>query len=733
MASIFERLFGFASKEQHHVPAQKRQQKRSRTCRIEELEGREMLSVSPLASALADVFADYGDTAIYLAEPQTGTQSDNNDSAAVSTPAVLATAAPGDAQPGDLAVYNDLIARGCEDTDFTWENGRITELRIDVRELTGALDVSGCTALTLLNCFCNQLTTLVVSNNTALTTLYCTGNRLTALDVSKNTALTTLDCSYNQLTTLDMSKNTALTGLYCGGNPLTTLDVSKNTALEYLDCDDNLLTTLNLSNNTALQYLRCQDNLLTTLDVSKNTALGYLACGGNRLTTLNVSGCAALKRLYCNSNLLTTLNLSKNIALDCLYCRSNRLTTLDVSKNTALTTLDCSYNQLTTMDVSKNTALDCLYCRSNRLTTLDVSKNTALTTLYCNSNRLSALNMSGCTALTTLDCSENQLTFSTLEFPNHGISVHCAHQADITLGSPLPCNWVLNLSSEYMSGATTYTWKYVHDDSDVPPSLYTNTNGKFTFTGLNIGDAIYCEMTHANYPLLALKTTAVTIAASSVPTDPAKPAKAKAVAQEATVSTVTLTWTANERNAKYVIACTSHSGIAPKTVTGNEVVFTELEPGTKYKFTITASNAAGKDTITGKKGKESAAAVSVTAKTLKYTAPQIKAVPQSAASSSVTLFYKPSTAKVAGDYTVGYEIHVLLGKSPVATLESSDGQTWDVGSSGLSVNVFGTILRIEGLASANTKYTFVLKAVAVGLDGHVVQSLASKVSVKTAK
>ncbi len=53
---------------------------------------------------------------------------------------------------------------------------------------------------------------------TALEVLYCWGNQLTSLDVSNNTALTELDCSENQLTSLDVSNNTALTSLGCGWN-----------------------------------------------------------------------------------------------------------------------------------------------------------------------------------------------------------------------------------------------------------------------------------------------------------------------------------------------------------------------------------------------------------------------------------------------------------------------------------------------------------------------------------
>ena len=116
------------------------------------------------------------------------------------------------------------------------------------------------TALKILNCLSNQLTTLDVSKNTALTDLYCSGNQLTVLDVSKNTALKTLWCDENQLTVLDVSKNTALKILLCDANQLTALDVSKNTALTRLDCYNNQLTSLDVS-NTDMDDLNCYDNI----------------------------------------------------------------------------------------------------------------------------------------------------------------------------------------------------------------------------------------------------------------------------------------------------------------------------------------------------------------------------------------------------------------------------------------------------------------------------------------
>jgi len=160
---------------------------------------------------------------------------------------------------------------------------------------------------------------------TALTYLNCYNNQLTSLDFSKNTALISLNCFSNQLTSLDVSGCTALTELYCYSNQLTSLDVSKNTALTRLECRSNQLTSLDMSKNTALKSLDCSYNQQTSLDVSKNTALTYLNCGYNQLTSLDVSKNTALTGLYCYNNQLTSLDVSKNTTLKRLYCYQNRI------------------------------------------------------------------------------------------------------------------------------------------------------------------------------------------------------------------------------------------------------------------------------------------------------------------------------------------------------------------------------------------------------------------------
>ena len=239
----------------------------------------------------------------------------------------------------------------------------------EISDLTGIQDFI---ALTNLNVYGNQLTSLDVSKNTALEILNVDRNQLTSLDVSKNTALTLFSVGTNKLTNLDVSKNTALTVLSVNSNQLTSLDVSKNTALNTLGVGDNQLTSLDVNMITGLKILYVNQNELTSLDVSKNTALTALVCGENKLTSLDVSN---------------------NTALTQLSVKSSQFTTLDVTANTALLELRCSWNQLTSLDVSKNTALTWLSCHSNQLTSLDVNNNTALTYLDSRSNQLTSLNI----------------------------------------------------------------------------------------------------------------------------------------------------------------------------------------------------------------------------------------------------------------------------------------------------------------------------------------------------
>ncbi|MBW8051092.1 MAG: T9SS type A sorting domain-containing protein [Cytophagales bacterium] len=215
---------------------------------------------------------------------------DANFKAALVADITINTNGDSEIQVAEATAFTDTIV-------VTWSS---------IADLTG---IEAFTALTVLYCYGNSLTSLDVSGCTALINLQCHYNSLTSLDVSNNTVLTDLGCSSNLLTSLDVSGCTALIDLSCFYNQLTSIDVSNNTVLKELWCFDNSLNSLDVSNNTALTYLNCNNNLLTSLDVSSNTALTTLACMGNSITSLDVSNNSVLTDLYCPSNSLTGLDV----------------------------------------------------------------------------------------------------------------------------------------------------------------------------------------------------------------------------------------------------------------------------------------------------------------------------------------------------------------------------------------------------------------------------------------
>ena len=213
---------------------------------------------------------------------------------------------------------------------------------------------------------------------TALTKLDCYENQITSLDLSSCTRLAYLDCCQNKLTNLEIKQCTGLTYLECDENDITSLDLSGLSALAELNCCNCLIESLDISGCVGLKDLNCGYNYIETLDLSDCTTLESIGCGDNELTDLDVRGCTRLKELYCYDNQLTALDLSNNFLLETLECNGNKLTSLDVSSCQKLKELDCYNNSITSLDVSSNTELANLYCFSNQIKSIDISNNTKL-------------------------------------------------------------------------------------------------------------------------------------------------------------------------------------------------------------------------------------------------------------------------------------------------------------------------------------------------------------------
>lgn len=187
---------------------------------------------------------------------------------------------------GDLGVEDLKQDIRYNDEEYNWqfhifwepaEDGE-GELRVDRIAfsglgLTGKLDVSKLTALTLLWCFDNQLTSLDVSGCTELIDLDFAYNRLSSLNLSKCTKLEILSAYGNQLTSLNVSGCSKLWSLNVFDNRLTTLDLSACPALTSLDCRYN-----DLPNKAAVKLAPSLNVVWETWTVNESgrTIPGYL-------------------------------------------------------------------------------------------------------------------------------------------------------------------------------------------------------------------------------------------------------------------------------------------------------------------------------------------------------------------------------------------------------------------------------------------------------------------------
>ncbi len=236
----------------------------------------------------------------------------------------------------DASFEAALYSAGHDDTAndgkvLTANINTITNLSISSANISDLTGIQDFTALSLLNCNTNSLTSLDLSSNTNLTYLNCAFNTINTLVLSDNLLLTNLDCQNNQLTSIDMSNNSLLTDINISDNLLTIIDVSNNLLLEKLGLSRNSLTTIDVTNNTVLDRLEFYENALTTIDLSNNTALLILEFGENQISNIDLSNNLLLEELYAYNNVALTgsLDLSKHTSLIDLDLTNNDLTSLD--------------------------------------------------------------------------------------------------------------------------------------------------------------------------------------------------------------------------------------------------------------------------------------------------------------------------------------------------------------------------------------------------------------------
>jgi len=311
--------------------------------------------------------------------------------------------------------------------------------------------------------------------------------------------------------------------------------------------------------------------------------------------------------------------------------------------------------------------------------------------------------------------------------------------ADIPVSTPLPAPTEVKVTASTVN-TMTVEWKKVNDASgytieystvstfpggdatkrlEVPGSNITS----HTISDLQPGTEYFVRVTAVgtgDYSDSSPSTESVKAEtkASAAVTMQTKPSKFKASKGTATIDSIKLEW-AGTASGGFMITFRTNpkDSSSERTVyaAGNSTIITGLQPGTTYKFTISALNERG-DVGKDAKGKNTSATVS--AKTVKFAAvKKLKSNKKAVGLNSITLEWK---AAAGAD---GYKITVKKGKT-IDTTVGDNGVIW-VSKDELSK-------KIEGLA-ATTKYTFEVQAYTGDPAGDHLLSAVAKTTTSTSK
>jgi len=335
----------------------------------------------------------------------------------------------------------------------------VTTLNVSSKGITDLTGIQAFTALETLHCYSNVLLqTLNVFNNTALTEIQSYNCDITSLTLPNNNILQYLSIGNNNLSGLDVSAYPSLTYLSCGnniGNSIGNLDLSSNPNLITLWCQNAGITNLDLSQCTNLDLLVCYDNSLSSLDLSANTALSNIRCYSSGINTLTFANSNYNSLLYldCSDNPIGSLDTSVFPNLVTLYCASNNLSTIDISNLTSLIDFGLWDNNLTSLDLSNNASLEYVEPGSNtNLSNLTLPNNkTTLTQLWAYDMNLSSLNYAEYTQLQYLDIGINNFTSADISMLPNLIEFYC-NQNLLTS---------LNIANGNIDGLS---WMWCHDN-----------------------------------------------------------------------------------------------------------------------------------------------------------------------------------------------------------------------------------------------------------------------------
>ncbi|MBW1298602.1 M4 family metallopeptidase [Aquimarina litoralis] len=290
------------------------------------------------------------------------------------------------------------------------------------------------------------------------------------------TALEVLNCSINSLTTLDLSENVALKELDFGANNgINSIDLSLNTNLEILKAPGNTLVQLNISHNIELVEIDISSNDLTALDLSNNTKLETIKATSLNLTSLDVSQLLELKSLIVSDNELSVLDVTANSKLQTLIIHRNPISVIDISNNTELLSFRADETNLESIDLSIHP----------NLIVADFDNNPLLSYVNIRNGSNTTLSSFTCTDTPNLSCIiVDDAAYSTTNWPNI--------DATTTFTSTNYCRYTAIPDSNFEAKLEALGYDDISGDGQVPTALIENITS-IDLRSNNINDATGIE------------------------------------------------------------------------------------------------------------------------------------------------------------------------------------------------------------------------------------------------
>lgn len=182
-----------------------------------------------------------------------------------SVEAVEPHAAEGDIPNGIIMQNGKIIGFGIHIYNEDVYPLKSFEINLRNCDLTGELDISGCTDMVFLDLYHNRVNSIKSKNMPSMRIFGVQDNLLQSIDASEMPLCQGIDAGMNRLKEIDVSHNPELVELYINDNAFEEIDLSRNPKLKYFYCHNNHISSLDTRANPLLRHLNATGNPMKSI------------------------------------------------------------------------------------------------------------------------------------------------------------------------------------------------------------------------------------------------------------------------------------------------------------------------------------------------------------------------------------------------------------------------------------------------------------------------------------